>query len=245
MDAKDRRFPDLRWHALRLWQSPMTWGICLLLTGVRLWSMVQAEQDLAFYTLWGLSREGIRSFALWQWISYALIHGSWLHWGMNSLLLLALGSRIETMLGRQLLLRFLLAGILVGGLLHLFASAKVLVGISGGVFALLLGLTTLSPESRFLVPFRVSGKNLGRGVMAASLILALLDPELGLPGLSAVGGKWVGLGFESWFRVSHACHFGGAFAGWLVASHLLRPRVSLERLRRERARREGMAQRTR
>lgn len=245
MDAKDRRFPDLRWHALSLLQSPMTWGICLLLAAVQLWVIAQAEQNADFYPRWGLSREGIRLMHLWQWISHAVVHGSWLHWGMNSLLLLALGSRMETMLGRTLLLRFLLAGIPAGGLLHLFASAKVLVGISGGVFALLLGLTTLSPESRFWVPFRVSGKNLGRGVMVASLMLALLDPELGLPGLSAVGDKWVGLGFESWFRVSHACHFGGALAGWLVASHLLRPRVSLERLRRERARREWMAQRSR
>lgn len=245
MDAKDRRFPDLRWHALRLWQSPVTWGICLLLAGVQLWSMVQAEQDLALYTRLGLSREGIRSFALWQWVSHAVVHVSWLHWGMNGLLLLVLGSRMETMLGSKLLLRILLAGILTGGLFHLFASAKVLVGISGGVFALLLGLTTLSPESRFLVPFRVSGKNLGRGVMVASLMLALLDPDLGLPWLSELGDKWVGLGFESWFRVSHACHLGGALAGWLLARHLLRPRISLERLRRERALREGVAQRAR
>lgn len=218
----------------------MTWGLWFLLLGLQLWSVGVVDGSLDFYQVYGLSLDGMRSLRFWQLLSYAGFHGSWLHWGMNGILLLALGSRIETMVGKRVLVNVLIAGVLAGGLLHVGTSANVLVGISGGVFALALCVTTLSPESRFLMPFRVSGKNLGRGVMAASLILALLDPNLGVPVLSAGGRKLVELGFDSLFQISHACHLGGALAGWIAARWLLRPRVSLESLRRERARREGM-----
>jgi hypothetical protein len=39
--------------------------------------------------------------------------------------------------------------------------------------------------------------------------------------------------------MGHACHFGGGMAGWLFGRWLLRPRISLERLRRDRERREA------
>lgn len=217
----------------------MTWGLWLLLLGLQLMSVGGVDGDLGFYQFFGLSIDGMRSLRLWQMLSYGGFHGSWMHWAMNGVLLLALGSRIETMLGKLILISVLVAGVLAGGVLHLLTSANLLIGVSGGVFALALCLTTLSPESQFLIPFRVSGKNLGRGVMVASLILTLLDPNLGLPIFSAVGRKLVDSGFDSLFQISHACHFGGALTGWLIAWWLLRPRVTLESLRRERARREG------
>jgi len=217
----------------------MTWGLWLLMLGLQLWCVGVVNGDLDFYQFFGLSMEGMRSLRLWQLLSYAGFHGSWMHWAMNGALLLVLGSRIETMLGKWMLINVLIAGVFTGGFLHVLTSANVLIGASGGVFALALCLTTLSPESRFLIPFRVSGKNLGRGVMAASLILTLLDPVFGVPVLAAGGKELVELGFGSLFQISHACHFGGALAGWLIARWLVRPRVSLKSLRRERARRES------
>lgn len=219
----------------------MTWGLWFLLLGLQLWNVGVVDGDPNFYQFFGLSLDGMRSLRLWQLLSYAGFHGSWLHWVTNGVLLLVLGSRIETMIGKAGLIKVLIAGVLVGGLLHVLTSANVLIGVSGGVFALALCLTTLSPESQFLIPFRVSGKNLGRGVIAASLILTLLDPGLGLPVFSSGGKKLMELGFDSLFQISHACHLGGALAGWFAAWWLLRPRVSLESLRRERARREGGA----
>lgn len=235
MQAQGGSFPDLKRHWLQLWKSPITWALWILLLGLQCWSAVAVDGDPDFYQIYGLSADGMRSLRLWQLLSHAGFHGSWSHWAMNGMLLLVLGSRIETMLGRVMLINVLIAGVLAGGVLHVLTSGNVLIGVSGGVFALALCLTTLSPESRFLIPFRVSGKNLGRGVMAASLILTLLDPNLGVPGLAAGGRKLLELGYDSLFRISHACHLGGALAGWLVARWLLRPRVTLERLRRTRA----------
>jgi membrane associated rhomboid family serine protease len=46
-------------------------------------------------------------------------------------------------------------------------------------------------------------------------------------------------GMGAVFAMGHACHFGGGLAGWLYGRWLLRPRVTLERLRRDRKRREA------
>jgi membrane associated rhomboid family serine protease len=133
----------------------------------------------------------------------------------------------------------LLGGWLSGGLFHLMlcgkGTADPLVGISGGVAALLLWLTGVSPGSR-MWPLAVSGRNLGIGVLLASGILALMNPKLGIPYLSHWGAM---LGRFADEQVSHACHFGGAIVGWAAARWALRPRVTLAKLQKERARREA------
>ena len=193
----------------------------------------------AVYLNCGLSRHGIGSMGLWQLVSYAFFHSGWVHVAMNAILLLSVGVRLEWMLGRIGYGMVLLGGVLLGGVLHLMCSPNILVGGSGAVFAVLLCMMTLSPESKWLVPFPVSAKNLGRGIITASLLLLLINPELGLPGLSSLGGYLADAGFGGLFRISHACHLGGALAGWLCALWVLRNRVTLEDLQRDRARREA------
>jgi membrane associated rhomboid family serine protease len=112
-----------------------------------------------------------------------------------------------------------------------------LVGLSGGCLALLLLAVTLSPQSR-MFPLPVSGKSLGLGIMLAAFGLALIDPALGLPGAAAAGCWLTAHGMGAWFQVGHACHLGGGLAGWLYGCWLLRTRVTLNQLRRDRARRE-------
>jgi len=187
----------------------------------------------------GLSRQGLASGALWQPFTHALIHGNWVHLIINAFGLLAIGPRIERIGGGRLLLGLLASGWLMGGLFQLILSGGPelipLVGISGGVAAGLLWLTGVSPGSR-MWPLPVSGRNLGIGVMLASGFLALMNPVLGIPVLSEWGaavGKYADGG------VSHACHFGGGLLGWGMARWALRPRVSLAKLQKERARREA------
>lgn len=104
--------------------------------------------------------------------------------------------------------------------------------------ALLLLLTTLSPQSR-MMPIPLSGKSLGLGILTTELLFALADPQLGLPGISALGNWLASHGMGSGFQLGHACHFGGGLAGWLLGKWLLRPRITLKRLRRDRERREA------
>ena len=97
------------------------------------------------------------------------------------------------------------------------------------------------PSIRLLrmMPLPVSGRSLGLGVLIAELSLALINPALDLPGFSRLGNALVNHGMGSWFEMGHACHFGGGMAGWLYGRWLLRPRITLKRLRADRIRREA------
>ena len=213
-----------------------------------LWVAVEAaggpDAVSGTYRIFGLSREGLFSGFVWEPLTYAFLHGSWVHVLANALLLLMFGGRVEQILGWWPALKILLGGIVLGGVLHLLLTpggeqSGILVGASGGVMAWLLALTTLSPESR-MWPLPVSGRNIGLGLLIGSGLLALCHPALGLPGFSALGRFAINAGMASLIGVGHACHFGGGLAGWIAARWILRPRlVTRSDLLRARARREG------
>lgn len=196
-----------------------------------------------FYLTFGLTRDSFLGGKVWQAVTYAFLHGSWIHVVANAGCLLMLGTRLEHYLGSRKLLNIFAFGVLGGAVGHLLLAAAgedagPLVGSSAACFALLTLITTLSPESR-MWPLPVSGRHLGIVLMTGSALLALSDPSLGLPVVSKAGEWMQRRGLGSWFLIGHACHLGGGFAGWLYGRWLLRPRVTLERLRLERARREA------
>ena len=231
----------------QLGSSPACWAWVALVLGIQLLVTVVGGQDLlparAWFETFGLSRQDVFAGKIWQIFTYGFLHGGWLHVGLNSLFLLLIGSRIEHMTGRAVMVKATFFGVLGGGIGHLIlapsgSGAPLLVGLSGGCMALLLLLTTLSPQSR-MMPIPISGKSLGLGILTTELLLALIDPGLGLPGISALGNWLASHGMGSGFQLGHACHFGGGLAGWLLGKWLLRPRITLKRLRRDRERREA------
>jgi len=181
------------------------------------------------YQALGLSRDGMLKGWIWQVASHALVHGVWWHALLNVLILISMGARVERIDGWKTAARVFVIGVLAGGvaflLLPLPEPDMVLVGASGGIFALVLWYTTMSPKSR-LILLPLSAKNVGLGFLIASGILAITVPWLPVAGL----------------HVAHSCHFGGALAGWLIARrHTTRKPVTLAELQKERARRESGA----
>jgi len=231
----------------QVFRSPACWGLVLLIGIIHRcveWMGGPNQMPMsAWYLQFGLSREGFLGGRVWSLLTYGLLHGSWGHVAMNALFVLLVGSRIEHVSGAAVMGKTVLLGVLGGGVSHLLlapgnGSAHVLVGLSGGCLALLLVLTTLSPESR-MIPLPVSGRSLGLGLIFASLLLTLANLALGMRGFSDWGKSLVGHGFGTFFRMGHACHLGGALAGWLYGCWLLRPRITLGSLRAERLRREA------
>lgn len=231
----------------QLANSPGCWAWVVVVLGIQcLISVAGGPERLGvwrWFELLSLSRAGIFSGKIWQIFSYGFLHGSWFHVGMNALLVLLVGSRVEYMAGRAAMVKAVVFGILGGGAGHLLLApggerAPLLVGLSGGCFALLLLLTTLSPQSR-MFPILVSGRSLGFVILVIELVSALMNPELGIPGFSRAGALLMDRGFGEWFQMGHACHFGGGLAGWAYGRWLLRPRITLKRLRRDRERREA------
>jgi len=221
----------------RLAASRATLGIAAGVLFIHFGVAVTAP-GMGWYETFGLSRDGFSSGKIWQPASYALLHGAWWHAALNAVFVLLIGSRIEHFAGAAATLRVLLAGVLGGALFHLLLGTGLLVGISGGCMALLLLLTTVSPQSR-MMPLPISGRSLGAGILLAALALTLVNPDLGLPVFSDAGRWLEARGHGSWFKMGHACHFGGALAGWIYGRWMLRQRVTLDHLRRDRARREA------
>lgn len=201
------------------------------------------EAVWAWYEALGLSRAGILGGKVWQFVSHAFLHGHEWHLGLNLIALLLVGARLERIGGPGMFARVIGLGVVFGGVAHLLlagSSPWPLVGISGGIFAGIVFLTGISPESR-MWPLPISGKNFGWGVLAASALLASLHPGLALGPWTAWGAQLDAMTGGGLQGTSHACHLGGALAGLAAARWLLRPRVTLEKLQKDRLRREGPA----
>ena len=142
------------------------------------------------------------------------------------------------MLGARALTLTMTAGIVAGGVFHLAFGDGLLVGASGGCVALLILLTTLSPQSR-MFPLPVSARSLGVGILIAEGLMTLGQWLLDRPGLFSWRKALGDSGAGPWLQIGHACHFGGALCGWCLGRWILRPRVTLAKLQRDRARREA------
>jgi membrane associated rhomboid family serine protease len=198
-------------------------AVCVLVQGIvgRLDS-----PDEAFLALGLVSNLDIS--IVWRLVTYGFIHGNIGHLSINLAGLFLIGPRVERIGGRSTVARVFLAGVVAGGVAQLLLAPAgqqgiPLVGASGGIAGLLLWLTTASPDSRTW-PIRVSGRNLGRGVLGAEaglLLVSWLIPDAGFQ------------------PIAHACHLGGGLSGWWIARRLLRPSPTLDDLKKERARRES------
>jgi membrane associated rhomboid family serine protease len=222
-------------------RAPGSWSIAVLLLAVHAWVESRGGyQSVAWlYEMAGLSRASLREGHYAAPLTYVVLHGSWMHAVCNALMVLFLGARVENLLGAKPLARAIIGGTLLGGLMHLLLSGEstaLLVGASAAAMALLLLMTTLSPQSR-MFPLPLSAGNVGLGVMISSLLLMLLDPEAGIPFVSEWGKSLSWMFGKNFFRIGHACHFGGALCGFLLGRWILRRPVTLAELQRQR--REG------
>lgn len=198
---------------------------------VTLYMLVAVSGGVAENTWWyeqfGLSQQGIGAGKLWQFVSYGVLHGNLYHLTVNVVLLWLLGGRLEQMIGAKKSLAVVLLGVICGGVFQFGVSCMVdadgsslLVGVSGGLMTLLLCLTTIDPY-RVMRPLRIRAKHLGLGFLISELILTLIDPALGIPGASWLGGQLARAIGDSLFSVAHACHFGGGIAGLISAKVIL------------------------
>ncbi len=240
-------FSELKLRLRSVASARSSWCFVLLIAAIQAAVSLMGGPDRVswIYETLGLNREGVLSGKVWQLLTYGLLHGGVVHLMINAFGIVMIGARIEHVLGPQAVWKMLGWGMLGGAAGHLLvapggAGAPLLVGASGAFMGLLILLTTLSPESR-MWPLPVSAHNLAIGLMGAELLLALIDPALGLPGFSLIGEALVKQGLAGWFALGHACHFGGGMAGFVYGTWLLRPGVNAARLRRERERREARA----
>jgi membrane associated rhomboid family serine protease len=181
-------------------------GICFLLQQLR------PELAVVYFALWPLGEfqtsEGfVTLFQPWQPLTYAFLHGDFLHIFFNAFALIQFGPRLEYSLGRKHYMQFL-AVCTVGAAICQLAVATAMVesgsppfptvGASGFVYGILLAWAVMYPHERvfmILPPVEVS-------VRTMVMIFGGLALFLGVSG-TAQG-------------VAHFAHLGGMLFGWLL-----------------------------
>ncbi len=166
-----------------------------------------------------LSQEGLAEGSWWQLLSYAVLHGNFLHLLVNMVGLWFTGPILEELLGALCYLGLYAGGAIAGGLLQvLSAHGSVLVGASGSVCALLVGFATLLPHLEitalifFVIPVKMKAATLGWLVIIGSFLFWLLGIQR---------------------EIGHLAHLGGGIAGYVICSlyrafGLVRPFSSMQ-----------------
>jgi membrane associated rhomboid family serine protease len=173
--------------------------------------MVAGNVALMYFALWplgGVSAElGGSLFQPWQVLTYALLHGNFMHLFLNGIGLFQFGPRIEYALGEKRFLQYVLVCTLGAGLCQLLVTTLIVrsgspafptVGASGFIFGILLAYGAMFPRDRIMLmlpPIEMSARTMVIAVGALELLMGVTGTLQG---------------------VAHFAHLGGMLFGWLL-----------------------------
>ncbi|HND28628.1 MAG TPA: rhomboid family intramembrane serine protease [Myxococcota bacterium] len=169
-----------------------------LLTGIAaVWAMEQwlgAPDWLpAVMRLGAFAPSLVEEGQLWRIVSYAWMHGSWMHLFANGYVLWRMGSEVERLVGSERMLVAYTLGALGGGLMSQLFVDGISTGASGAIWALLGVQATMVFGNRSQLPPAVAAQ--ARSAVIQNIVLNLL--------LSVLPG------------INWAAHLGGLFGGVL------------------------------
>ena len=164
---------------------------------------------------------------IWSFLTYALLHADWMHFGFNAVWLLAFASPVARRFGTGRFLLFFATTIAGGALAYLLAHAGALapmIGASAGISGMMGAAARFAFEpGGSLDMWRRDRDNVDR-VPAASLLVALRNPRVltfvgvwfGLNLLFGLGSVSLVTGDNQ--SVAWEAHVGGFLAGLLLFS---------------------------
>jgi membrane associated rhomboid family serine protease len=181
----------------------------LLLTNIIVYLIETLTGDrlLGLFALWppnAHSLYGAPPFEPWQLVSYAFLHGGWLHLFSNMLALYMFGPDSERVLGPARFIQFYLACVIGAALTQIFVMRLAdpgpteTIGASGGIFGILLFYGMNFPHRRILLLFPPIP-------MPAWLFVTLYGVFELVQGV-----------FGTARGVAHFAHLGGLATGFLV-----------------------------
>ena len=178
---------------------PITKALMLICTAVFCLQFLMGGPMMAWFGLWPL---GSGRFMPWQVGTYAFLHGDMLHLFFNMLGLYMFGAEIERLWGGKRYMQFLAASVLTAALCQMVITALAgtmgpTIGISGGLYGLLLASAMLFPN-RTIMP---------------------LFPPIPMKQRTFVmvfGGLELFQGLAGFTGVAHFAHLGGMLGAWLM-----------------------------
>jgi len=188
----------------------------LLIANILVFLLQQAQPEfmLAKFALWPIGpheldrlRDGSTisvGFEIWQVVTYAFLHGNFMHIAFNMLALWTIGGQVELALGTQRFIVYYFVCVLGAAAAQLATVALMnpgdlypTLGASGGVFGVLIAFAYLFPHGRLMimVPIPIPARLAAIGYLVIEFF-------------SGVTGQQPG--------VAHFAHLGGALIGFLL-----------------------------
>lgn len=163
---------------------------------------------IELFALWPLGMAGdgglAPQFHVWQLVSYAFLHGGWLHIALNMYALWLFGAPLEQRWGSGPFLAFYLSCVIGAALTHLVVAEFMLmrgypaypvIGASGGVFGLLLAFGYLYPRVQLMLlipPIPIEARWFVIGYGAIELFAGVTGTESGVAHFAHLGGMLTG-----------------------------------------------------
>jgi len=178
----------------------------LIVANVAIFLLFSSVGDvLAPLALWpiGAARYTGVGFAPWQLVSYAFLHGSFLHLLFNMFALYMFGGAIEQVFGSRRYLAYYAVCVISAGLTQLLFAWMTggiypTVGASGGVFGLLLAYALYFPNNRVMLLF----PPIPMPARVFVLVYAVIELVMGATGVQS--------------GVAHFAHLGGMIGGFIM-----------------------------
>jgi membrane associated rhomboid family serine protease len=178
----------------------------LILANVAIFFLQQLAPGLIGpFALWplGAAQAGGASFAPWQLVTYAFLHGGLAHLAFNMFGVYMFGSDLERVWGSRRFITYYMVCVLSAAIAQLIVAAVTgavypTIGASGGVFGVLLAFAIVFPR-RMIMPLFPPIP------MRAPIFVALyglIELVLGVTGSQA--------------GVAHFAHLGGMAGGYLM-----------------------------
>ena len=110
------------------------------------------DSVISTFALWPLQGD----FMPWQLVTYAFLHGNFMHIAFNMYGLWLFGTEIENLVGRKAFLQLYFASVISAALMQLLVTSMTgniypTVGASGGVFGLLLAYGIFFPNRKLML----------------------------------------------------------------------------------------------
>ncbi len=178
----------------------------LIVANVAMFLLSSSVGDmLSPLALWpiGAARFTGVGFAPWQLVSYAFLHGSFLHLAFNMFALYMFGGAIEQVFGSRRYLAYYAVCIVSAGLTQLLFAWVTgdyypTVGASGGVFGLLLAYGLYFPNNRVMLLF----PPIPMPARLFVILYAVIELAMGVTGVQS--------------GVAHFAHLGGMVSGYIM-----------------------------
>ncbi|MBN1543500.1 rhomboid family intramembrane serine protease [candidate division KSB1 bacterium] len=161
--------------------------------------------------------QAVYGFRVWQFITYAFLHGGFFHLFFNMFALWMFGPEVERVMGAKPFIKYYIITAVAAGALQVLShwnSPIIVLGASGAIYAVLTAFALFFPNREiflllfFILPIRIKAKY---------LVMIFV-------GFSLLSGMQLHL-FASSDGIAHMAHLGGALAGffylrsgWLIGT---------------------------